>query len=74
MSLTRGIWGPPNMPPKTVQILARAIEKATQDPNFVKLVEEDLVFKVDFKTGETMQKEIVDFDKAVGPKFEAITK
>jgi tripartite-type tricarboxylate transporter receptor subunit TctC len=74
MGLTRGVWGPANMPPKIVQVLTRAMEKATKDPAFIKLVEEDLVFKVDYKTGETMQREIVEFDKAVGPKFEAITK
>ncbi len=74
MSLTRGIWGPPNMSSRIVEILARAIEKATKDPEFVKLVEEELVFKVEFKTGQVIQKETVDFDKAVGPKFAAITQ
>jgi hypothetical protein len=37
-------------------------------------VEEELVFKVEFKTGQVLQRETVDFDKAVGPKFAAITQ
>jgi tripartite-type tricarboxylate transporter receptor subunit TctC len=74
MTLTRGIWGPPGMRPQQVQVLSRGIEKGTKDPDFVKLVEEELVYKVEFKTGPAMQKEILDFDKELGPKFEAMTK
>ena len=75
MGLTRGNpGGPPNMSLRIVEIIGRAIEKATKDPEFVKLVEEELVFKVEFKTGQMMQRETLDFDKAVGPKFAAITQ
>jgi len=74
MIMTRGIWGPPNMRSQEVQILSRAIENATKDRDFVKLVEDELVYKVDFKPGPAMQREIIDFDRTLGPKFEAMLK
>jgi hypothetical protein len=40
----------------------------------VKLAEDQLAYKVEFKTGPAMQREILDFDKTLGPKFEVITK
>ena len=50
--VTRAIWGPPKLPQNITDIIAKAIEKGTQDPEFIKLVEESLFFTVEFRPGQ----------------------
>jgi len=67
--VTRAIWGPPKLPQNITDIIAKAIEKGTQDPEFIKLVEESLFFTVEFRPGQRMREAIMNFDKDWGPSF-----
>lgn len=69
VSATRSIWGPPNMPKNLVEIYTRAIEKATNDPEFKKSLEEDLAEHVDFRPPSKMLEAIRGFEKQLGPKL-----
>ena len=69
MVLTRSIWGPPNLAPNIVNILTKAIEKATQDPTFVKLAEEQLIVEVEYRSPDRLKGEFKAYDKKYGPKL-----
>jgi tripartite-type tricarboxylate transporter receptor subunit TctC len=68
--LTRSIWGPAKLPQNLVQIITTAIEKATKEPEFVKMVQEQLVYTVDYRAPQKMREELEKFDKEFGPKLE----
>lgn len=72
--LTRAIWGPPGLPPAIVQILGKGVEKSTQDPEFIKLVEEKFAYKVLYFSGSKVKEEMKAFDETYGPKLEAFYK
>ncbi len=72
--LTRGMWGPPKLPADLVAAMTRAIEKASKDPEFVKVAEEQLLYTVEYRTPETMRTELVKFDKEFGPKLAEMYK
>ena len=63
---TRTIWGPPNMPQNILNILSKAIEKSTKDPEFVKTVEETFVSKVEFRPGPKVMEAAKNMDKKLG--------
>jgi tripartite-type tricarboxylate transporter receptor subunit TctC len=68
-SVSRAIWGPPNMPSNIVNILSKAIEKATRESDFVKLVEGTLFFSPDFMPGPKMRETITSIDRKYGPAY-----
>lgn len=72
--LTRSIWGPPNLPQNILNVLSRGIEKAIQDPDFVKLIENDLMYTVDFAPGPKVLEELRKFDSKYGPRLAASYK
>ena len=74
MTMTRSIWGPPQMPPAVVNVMTKAVERAVKDPDFVKLVETQLLYKIEYRPPERMQKELVDFEKLYGPTLNEIYK
>ncbi len=65
--LTRAVWGPPNMPQKIANIISKAIEKSIKDPEVIKLVEGQLVFKLEFMDGPKMKQGLDWYDKTFGP-------
>jgi tripartite-type tricarboxylate transporter receptor subunit TctC len=72
--LTRSIWGPPNLPRNILNVLSRAIEKAIQDPGFVKLIESDLMYTVKFSPGHKVLEGMRNFDAKYGPSLAASYK
>lgn len=67
--LTRSVWGPPNMPPNIVNLITKAVEKATKDPDFIKIVEDQFLYKVEYRPSNRMIEELKIFDKKYGPVF-----
>jgi tripartite-type tricarboxylate transporter receptor subunit TctC len=72
--LTRSIWGPPNMDKKRGDYIAKAIEKAAKDPDFIKLVEEEFLYTVEFRSGKKLLDGIIAFDREYGPMLAEIFK
>ncbi|MFA5028596.1 MAG: tripartite tricarboxylate transporter substrate binding protein [Candidatus Methylomirabilota bacterium] len=72
--LTRGMWGPSKLPADLVATLTKAIEKASKDPEFVKVAEEQLLYTVEYRTPDTMKAELQKFDKEFGPKLAEMYK
>jgi tripartite-type tricarboxylate transporter receptor subunit TctC len=72
--LDRAIWGPPNLPADLVNTLTKAIEKATKDPAFIKIAQDELLYTPSYKPPQQMSEEIRNFDKAFGPTLVEIYK
>jgi len=70
--LTRSIWGPPQLPSSIVNILAAAIAKGIKDPEFIKVAEQGLFYKTEFRLGPRMIEELEKFDKTFGPQLAAL--
>jgi tripartite-type tricarboxylate transporter receptor subunit TctC len=71
---TRSIWGPPKLPKNVVSILTKAMERASKDPEFVKMVETQLRYEVAYMLPEKLQQETINFDKMHGQKLEELSK
>lgn len=69
ITLTRSIWGPPNLPQNIVKIMTKAIEKATKDPDFVKVIENQLLYTVEYRLPDRVREDLKDFHKNWGPKL-----
>ncbi|HSR11245.1 MAG TPA: tripartite tricarboxylate transporter substrate binding protein [Thermodesulfobacteriota bacterium] len=74
IDLTRSIWGPPKTPVKVVETLTKAIEKATKDPEFIKVAQEQLLYTVDYRPAEKMKAELKNFDQKFGAKLAEMYK
>ena len=66
--LTGGIWGPPKLPANIVNTLTKMIEKATHDPEFMKIIHSRLQL-IDYQNNETTKAGMQNFDKEFGPKL-----
>ena len=73
-SLTRSVWGPPKLPRHIVTLISRAIEKATKDPDFVKIVETQFLYKAEYRPPERVFEEVNNFDKKYGAKLAEANK
>lgn len=62
----RELWGPPNLPPKIVDFLGKAVEKALKDPKFVEKANR-LLYTVDYRPPQKMTEQANNFDKVFGP-------
>jgi tripartite-type tricarboxylate transporter receptor subunit TctC len=69
LTLSRSFWGPPNLPPKIVNIITKAMEKANKDPDFVKLAEDRLLVEVEYRSPSRLKEEFTLYDKKYGPKL-----
>jgi tripartite-type tricarboxylate transporter receptor subunit TctC len=74
IDLTRSIWGPPKLPSNLVNTITKMIEKATKDPEFIKMAQEQLLYTVDYRLPEKMKTELQNFDKEFGPKLAEMYK
>jgi tripartite-type tricarboxylate transporter receptor subunit TctC len=67
--LSGGIWGPAKVPAKIVNILTKAIEKASKDPEYIKITQEKRLQEVDYRPPEKQMESMRNFDKQYGAKL-----
>jgi tripartite-type tricarboxylate transporter receptor subunit TctC len=72
--MTRSIWGPPNMPKDIVDTITKAIQKASRDPEYVKLIEDQLTYKVEYRPPAELSASLIDFDKKYGKMMAELFK
>ena len=73
-TLPRAFWGPPKMPADIVNTLTKAIEKASKDPAFIKLVEDQLLYDIEYRTPKQTYEALDNYDKANGERLTASYK
>jgi tripartite-type tricarboxylate transporter receptor subunit TctC len=69
IELTRSIWGPPKLPSDLVNTLTKMIEKATKDPEFIKIAQDQLLYTVDYRAPERMKATQKQFETDFGPRL-----
>jgi tripartite-type tricarboxylate transporter receptor subunit TctC len=74
ITLTRSIWGPPKLPPKIVDYVSKAVEKAAKDPKFVKTIQGELLYTVEYRPPQRLIEETKNFDKTWGEMLKASYK
>ena len=67
ITLTRSIWGPPNMPKDIVDHITKAIQRASKDSEFIKLIEDQLTYKVEYRPPSQLLEGLINYDKKYGP-------
>jgi tripartite-type tricarboxylate transporter receptor subunit TctC len=72
--LDRAIWAPPNLPANLVSTLTKVIEKASKDPDFIKMAQDELLYTVTYKPPQQMREELRNFDKEFGPTLAEMYK
>ena len=73
-TLIRGVWGPPKLPSNLVNTITRMIEKATKDPAFIKIAQDEFVYTVDYRSSEQVRAFVMKFDREFGPKLAELNK
>jgi tripartite-type tricarboxylate transporter receptor subunit TctC len=73
-TLIRGVWGPPNLPANMVNTLTKMIEKATKDPAFIKIAQDDFIYTVDYRPSEEVKALMLRIDKEFGPRLAEMNK
>ena len=63
----REIWGPPNLPPHIVDFIGKAVEKASRDPKYVKIIQDELLYTVDPMPPQKMIEQATSFNETWGP-------
>jgi tripartite-type tricarboxylate transporter receptor subunit TctC len=74
IDMTRSIWGPPNLPLDMVNTITKLIEKATNDPEFIKVARDQLSSNVDYRQPEKIKEYLKNFDKTFGPELRQMYK
>jgi tripartite-type tricarboxylate transporter receptor subunit TctC len=64
---TVAIWGPPNLPPRIASTIGKAVERATQNPDFVKTMTENFAFNIEYIPPDKEKESLMNFDKVYGP-------
>ncbi len=67
--LSRSIWGPPKLPKDLVEALTRVIERATKDPEFIKVAQDQLLYDVEYRPPQKVLDELRNFDKRYGERL-----
>ncbi len=67
--LTRSIWGPPKLPKEIVDVLTRAIERASKDPEYIKVAQDQLLYEVEYRPPHKLLDELRNFDKRYGARL-----
>jgi len=73
-TLPRAFWGPPKLPESIVNTLTKAIEKASKDPAFVKMAEEQFLYDVEYRTPKQTYEALDNYDKDNGARLTAAYK
>jgi tripartite-type tricarboxylate transporter receptor subunit TctC len=74
LTFKRSIWAPARTPSPVVDKITKAIEKVTEDPEFIKFAETQMLCKVEYRTPEKTKEDTVNYDKIYGPKLAAMNK
>ena len=72
--LIRGVWGPPKLPSNLVNMITKKIEKATQDPAFIKVAQDEFIYTVNYQSPEQVRAFLLRFDKEFGPRLAEANK
>ena len=72
LMLTRGLWGPPNLPRNLVNLITKAAEKAVKDPEFVDLLENQLLCQIKYGPPDKILDPLKAWEKRYGPRLEAL--
>jgi tripartite-type tricarboxylate transporter receptor subunit TctC len=72
--MDRSIWGPPKLPAALLDTITKLVERATKDPNFIKLASDELLYTVNYKTPQQMKDDLARFDKEFGPSLAEMFK
>jgi tripartite-type tricarboxylate transporter receptor subunit TctC len=62
IELTRSIWGPPGLPSNMISTITKMIETATKNPEFIKLVNDQLLAIVDYRLPEKIKEGLKNFE------------
>jgi tripartite-type tricarboxylate transporter receptor subunit TctC len=73
-TLIRGVWGPPKLPSNLVNTITKMIEKATKDPAFIKIAQDEFIYTVDYQPPEKVRAFVLKFDKEFGPRLAEMNK
>ena len=73
-TIIRGVWGPPNLPPDIVSTLTKTIERATKDPEFIRIAQDEFLYTVDYRSPEAVKAFVLKFDKEFGPILAQMNK
>jgi tripartite-type tricarboxylate transporter receptor subunit TctC len=73
-TILRGFWGPPKLPSNLVNTITKMIEKATKDPAFIKIAQDDFIYTVDYRSPEQVKAFVLKFDKEFGPRLAEMNK
>ncbi|HSR13682.1 MAG TPA: tripartite tricarboxylate transporter substrate binding protein [Thermodesulfobacteriota bacterium] len=73
-TLLRGVWGPPKMPSALLNRITKMVEKASQDPSFKKIAEEEFIYTVEYRNPEQVRAFLTKFDKEFGPRLAEANK
>ncbi|MGA2956983.1 MAG: tripartite tricarboxylate transporter substrate binding protein [Thermodesulfobacteriota bacterium] len=71
--LTFDIYGPPNLPQNITNVLARALEKAVKDPDYIQFCQK-IAYQPIFKDAGSIRSSMKFFDENIGPKLAAYYK
>jgi tripartite-type tricarboxylate transporter receptor subunit TctC len=74
INVTRSIWGPPKLPLDVVNTLTKAIEKASKDPGFIKILHDQLSLTVDYRPPQATREYVDNFNREYGPRLAATFK
>ncbi len=66
--LTFDLLGPSDLPPNIVNVLAKGLEKAVKDPEYVQFCQK-IAYQPVFKDGRGVREEIKMFEEKIGPKL-----
>jgi len=73
-TLIRGFWGPPKLPANLVNTITQKIEKATKDPAFIKIAQDEFIYTVDYRSPEQVKAFVLKLDKELGPRLAEINR
>jgi tripartite-type tricarboxylate transporter receptor subunit TctC len=73
-TLLRGFWAPPKLPSNLVNVITKKIEKAAQDPAFIKIAQDEFLFTVKYLSPEQVTAFLTRFDKEFGPRLAELNK
>ncbi len=68
---TFSLWAPPGLPAPVAARLAGAVHQAVRDPEFRQVMEERQGFTVNFRPGDAVRRELLEFDREWGPRLAA---
>ncbi len=62
------------MPQEIVAKLSKIIEKATKEPDFIKIAQDTFLYTVDYRSPEEVRAFVTKFDKEFGPILAEMNK